>query len=105
MSRVAHAVAAMVIGTVVAAPLPAAAQAQQACAKRTDIIKHLSGQYQETPVAIGLADNGSLVEILASTDGSTWTLLFSLPTGVSCLVATGQDWQTAPRLAELGPPA
>jgi hypothetical protein len=96
---------AALVGIAIAAPLPAQAQAQQACGKRADIIKHLAGQYQESPVAIGLADNGSLVEILASTDGATWTLIFSLPTGTSCLVATGQDWQTAPRIAELGPPA
>lgn len=89
----------------VAAPSPADAQGAQACGKRADIIKHLAGQYQEQPVAIGLADNGSLVEILTSTDGGTWTLIFSLPTGMSCLVATGQDWQSLPRVAELGPPA
>lgn len=84
---------------------PAAAQSPQSCAKRTDIIKHLTGQFHETPVAIGLSDNGSLLEILASTDGKTWTLLFSSPAGVSCLMATGQDWQSLPRLAEVGPPA
>jgi hypothetical protein len=84
---------------------PAAAQSPQACAKRIDIIKHLTGQFHETPVAIGLSDNGSLLEILASTDGKTWTLLFSLPTGMSCLMATGQDWQALPRVAEVGPPA
>lgn len=84
---------------------PAFAQAPGQCAKRMDIVKHLSGQYQEQPVAIGLADNGSLLEILATTDGKTWTLLFSMPTGLSCLMATGQDWQSLPLLAQLGPPA
>jgi hypothetical protein len=96
--------AALIGATMLVSPLPANAQAAQ-CAKRIDIIKHLTGQYQEAPVAIGLADNGSLLEILASTDGKTWTLLFSMPTGVSCLMATGQDWQSLPRMAEVGPPA
>lgn len=59
-------------------------------------MKHLAGEYQEQPVAIGLADNGSLIEILTSHDGGTWTLIFSTPNGMSCLVATGQDWQTRP---------
>lgn len=104
MSRTALALAA-IIGAALAAPSPAAAQNAQACGKRIDILKHLTGQYQEQPVAIGLADNGSLVEILTTTDGATWTLIFSLPNGVSCLVATGKDWQTVPRVAELGPPA
>jgi len=88
-----------------ASPPPAFAQATGQCAKRTDIVKHLTGQYHETPVAIGLADNGSLLEILASNDGKTWTLLFSMPTGLSCLMATGQDWQSVPLVAQVGPPA
>lgn len=83
----------------------AVAQSPQMCTNRTDIIRHLTSTYHETPVAVGLSDNGSLMEVLASKDGKTWTLLFSLPTGISCLMATGQDWQTFPRLADIGPPA
>ena len=104
MSRIAWFTAAVVGAALIASP--ASAQSPpQSCAKRADIIKHLSGQFQEAPVAIGLSDNGSLLEILATTDGKTWTLLFSMPTGMSCLMATGQDWQALPRLAEYGPPA
>lgn len=82
-------------------PLNAAAQqqSQPSCAKRSEIVKHLGGNFHEQPVAIGLSDNGSLLEVLASEDGKTWSLLFSMPTGISCLMATGQDWQTLPRLA------
>ncbi len=105
MSRIAWITTAL-MGAALFSPItPAAAQAPQSCAKRMDIIKHLSGQFHEAPVALGLADNGSLLEILASTDGKTWTLLFSMPTGMSCLMATGQDWQSLPRVAEMGPPA
>lgn len=105
MSRTALITAAIVSAALLGSITPAEAQSPQSCAKRTDIIKHLTGQYHETPVAIGLSDNGSLLEILASSDGKTWTLLFSMPTGVSCLMATGQDWQALPRVAEIGPPA
>jgi len=105
MSRIALIAAATVSAALLGSVTSAEAQSPQSCAKRTDIIKHLTGQYHETPVAIGLSDNGSLLEILASSDGKTWTLLFSMPTGVSCLVATGQDWQALPRVAEIGPPA
>lgn len=104
MSRTALALVALA-GIATAMPLPAAAQSLQACGKRTDILKHLAAQYQEKPVSIGLADNGSLVEILTTADGETWTLIFSQPNGVSCLVASGKDWQSIPRVAELGPPA
>ncbi len=102
MSRIAWVGAAL--GAILFAS-PVAAQTPAQCAKRVDIVKHLTGQFHETPVAIGLADNGSLLEILASTDGKTWTLLFSTPTGMSCLMATGQDWQSVPLMAQAGPPA
>ena len=104
MSRTVTALALTAAATLAAPPL-ADAQSMQACGKRSDIIKHLSGEYQEKPVAIGLADDGSLIEILTTTDGSTWTLMFSRANGMSCLVATGKDWQSLPRVAEVGPPA
>ncbi len=107
MNRVARRLLGFCVGSVATIVSSAAAMGQTPgqCAKRGEIIKHLSGQFSETPVAIGLADNGTLMEILASVDGKTWTLLFSMPTGMSCLMATGQDWQSLPRIAEIGPPA
>jgi hypothetical protein len=77
------------------------AQAQQApaCVKRADLLKHLSEKYQEVPAAVGLGDNGSLLEVFATADGSTWTVAISMPNGVACMVATGQDWRDVPRSA------
>lgn len=72
---------------------PAAAQAPPACAKRADILAYLEANFVEVPVAIGLSASGALVEILASDGGRTWTLLFTLPNGMSCLIAAGDDWQ------------
>ena len=54
---------------VAAFSLPAAAQQQAACAKRGDVLKHLSAEYTEAPVAIGLANNGGVVEVLSSKKG------------------------------------
>gem|GEM_PF-1699768 len=76
------------------------------CAPRTEVIKHLAAEYKENAAAVGIADNGSAVyEILTSADGSTWTLLYSTPNGLSCLMATGQYWQTVPSTVALGPEA
>lgn len=107
MNRVTRRLLGIYIGSIATISSSAAAMSQspQPCAKRSDIIQHLAGQFHETPVAIGLTDNGALMEVLASTDGKTWTLLFSMPSGLSCLMATGQDWQSLPRIAETGPPA
>lgn len=89
----------------IVATVPAYAQSPQACAPRAEILKHLAGKYREQPIAVGIADNGGAVlELLASENGVTWTLLLTLPNGRSCLVATGQDWQTVP-VAVLADPA
>jgi hypothetical protein len=77
----------------------AAAQAGTPCSKRTDVIAELSKKYQETPVAIGLASNGNLLEVLTSNDGTTWTIIQTAPTGIACMVAAGEGWQ--PKEAQL----
>lgn len=76
------------------------------CAPRAEVIKHLAVEYKEKTAAVGIAENGSAVyEILTSSDGSTWTLLYSTPNGMSCLMATGQHWQSLPQNIALGPEA
>lgn len=82
---------------VIATGIECRAQQQgPACVKRSDLVKHLAGKYQEAPTAIGLADNGALIEVFAAADGSTWTVLVTMPNGISCMVATGQQWQSIP---------
>jgi hypothetical protein len=49
-----------------------------------------------------LTRDGRLLEILISEKG-TWTVLVSLPTGVSCIVFEGTDWQG--RSLAVGPDA
>ncbi len=75
---------------------PAQAQSVTKCGPRADILKQLATQYRENPVAGGLADNGGLLEVLASIDGSTWTALITRPDGNSCLVMSGETWQILP---------
>ena len=88
-------VAAMAFGQTV----DARAQTASNCGPRADLLKQLSSKYRESPVAIGVADNGSLLEVLASTDGATWTALVSRANGYSCVVMSGEDWQShAPQL-------
>ena len=69
-----------------------ASRAPQACAKRTDAVTHLASKYEEAPVAIGIANNGGVLEVLSSEKGS-WTILVTMPNGVSCMLATGQSWE------------
>ena len=76
---------------VAAFSLPAAAQQQAACAKRGDVLKHLSAKYTEAPVAIGLANNGGVVEVLSSKKGNSWTIIITMPNGPTCMVAAGEN--------------
>jgi hypothetical protein len=97
------ALAAAAVALTVAPALPAHAQSP-ACIKRADLLQHLAKQYHEAPAAVGLADNGSLLEVFASKSGETWTVTVTMPNGVSCMIATGQQWQDLPRVAQLEEP-
>lgn len=78
--------------------LPAAAQ-DLACAKRSEVLKQLSARYTETPVALGLANNGGVLEILSSKTGATWTILITMPNGPTCMIAAGEHWEKLPHTA------
>ena len=78
---------------VAVAATPAAADESMACGKRDEMLGHLSGKYQEEPVAMGLATNGSLVEILASDTGNSFTIVYTTPDGQTCMMAAGSNWE------------
>ncbi|MER9234179.1 hypothetical protein NKI56_19120 [Mesorhizobium sp. M0622] len=83
--------------------IPAAAEAgSPLCASRPEILKQLSTRFKEAPVALGLAKNGSVVEVLTSDDGETWTIMVSQPNGPSCLVAAGEGWEELKRVGAKG---
>jgi hypothetical protein len=67
--------------------------AAQQCDNRDSILDTLASKYSEAPIAIGVTNNGGLVEILTTGDGKTWTLIMSSPKGQTCLVAAGQGWK------------
>ena len=73
--------------------LPASAQ-QSVCGKRGDILKQLSIRYSEAPAAMGLASTGGMVEVLTSPAGGSWTIIMTMPNGMSCLVAAGENWES-----------
>lgn len=68
------------------------AEARQVCDKRTDVLTQLSKKYAEKPTAVGVTANGGIVELLSEKDGKTWTLIVTMPNGISCLIAAGSDW-------------
>lgn len=72
------------------------------CAPRPELLKQLSKRFNEAPVALGLAKNGSVIEVLTSDDGETWTIMISQPNGSSCLVAVGEGWEELKRVGAKG---
>ncbi len=83
---------------------PASAQSPgQQCAKREAVVSSLKDRYSEAPVALGLNNHGALVEVLTAEEGETWTILVSMPNGVSCVVAAGENWTTRERVASVWP--
>lgn len=73
-------------------PSPATSAAP-VCGDRQKVIASLSAKYAEEPVAVGVTANGGVIEVLKSPNGESWTILFTYPSGPSCLVASGEAWQ------------
>ena len=76
------------------------ALAQQPCAPRDALVANLNDKFGETLRFQGLTHpNRQLVEVLVSKDGETWTILVTLPGGLSCITGSGKDWRdVAPEL-------
>ena len=82
-------------------PVAASAAAESTpCGPRPELVKQLSKKFHEEPIAIGLTNKGSLVEVLTSDNGSTWTIMISQPNGSSCLVAAGEGWEVLKHVAK-----
>ena len=71
----------------------ASATAEQVCATRDSALTQLEKQYEEKVFGRGLVANGKrMIELFVSDTGS-WTMLVSDPSGLSCIMASGEGWQ------------
>jgi hypothetical protein len=70
-----------------------AAQAAPLCDDREALISQLRDRWGEAPVALGLTGAGRLLEVLATADGATWTIIATRPDGRACVLDAGTDWQ------------
>lgn len=85
--------AAAAITAILIATPAATQQLQRVCGERAKILAHLNKNYGEVPYIVGLAANGSVLEITRNTAGS-WTLLYTHTDGTSCVVGSGESLQT-----------
>jgi hypothetical protein len=89
------------------AVIASTAMAQPQCDQRDSVLELLAQKYKEAPVAIGVTHNGAigvthnggLVEVLSTGNGTTWSIIVTTPTGMSCLVAAGEGWRVKEQVA------
>ena len=76
------------------------AQTNRNCAERDQVINRLAEGYGETRQSIGLGANNSVVEVFASEETGSWTITVTSAAGITCLVATGQAFETTKEVLE-----
>ena len=92
----------LIVALIVVESAQLAAAESMKCTERTAAIRHLQGKFSESPVAMGLTNTGTVLEVLTSNAGESWTILVTMPNGTSCLIAAGEGWRTIPSVAVLG---
>jgi hypothetical protein len=78
----------------VASALDAEAQGTRNCGPRDAVVERLAEGYGESRQSMGLGANNAVVEVFASEETGTWTITVTTPNGLTCLVASGQSFET-----------
>ncbi len=94
------ALAAVLVGIMA---LPTAVGAS--CVARDWLVGELAERHGELKIAEAVTENGDLLELLASAEGKTWTLLITRPSGLTCDLIEGENLrEPLPALALAVPP-
>ncbi len=72
------------------------ASAQTPWIDRDEVVEKLGDEYSEQPSAMGLASNGGVIELFTAPYGATWTLVLTMPDGLSRIIAAGEGWTAVP---------
>jgi hypothetical protein len=64
------------------------------CHRYDEIASQLGSRYREAPVSLGVQTNGNLLQVFASPESGTWTILSTSPTGMTCVIAAGKSWES-----------
>ncbi|MGO7043459.1 hypothetical protein ACCS60_34530 [Rhizobium acaciae] len=78
---------------VIAHPHSAASQMMRSCAGRPEIVNFLDKNF-------GLINQNAVLEVYAAESG-TWTLIVTNVHGMSCVLLSGDSWDTMPALPGL----
>ena len=70
------------------------AQAQSRnCAEHARVVERLASGFGESRQSIGIGSDNTVVEVFASLETGTWTIVITRAGGPSCLVASGEAFQ------------
>lgn len=105
MTRLAAAFAAFACAAAASLPVSAAdltqastGTSQNLCGARNEIVTKLSSHYRELPTAVGMVDKNAVLEIFVS-DNGTWTIIATGTDGNSCVLSSGEGWQSTTMVA------
>lgn len=85
------------VAAILLATQHAFSQENRSCGPRDRVVQRLETTYGETRQSIGLAPNSGVIEIFASDQTGTWTITVTTPNGTTCLVASGQAFESFPQ--------
>jgi hypothetical protein len=64
------------------------------CGPRKAVLAALEQSYHEAAFAMGMAGGGALVEVFANLTTGSWSILATSPAQITCLVASGDHFET-----------
>ncbi len=64
------------------------------CGPREAVLTILGDRYGESRQSIGIGSDNQVIEVFASEDTGTWTITVTFPNGLTCLMASGQSFET-----------
>ena len=68
------------------------AEAMPRCGPRATVLEQLAAEYHEVPIAVAAMKNGGLLEVVATVDGATFSIVVTSPKGWSCIATVGANW-------------
>lgn len=85
----------LAVSTILLAVQPMFGQSQpsQNCAPHASMVAQLVEKYGETRQSIGLTSGNQLVELFASSETGSWSIIVTRPTGMTCILAAGQAFE------------
>ena len=71
------------------------AEAAPQCGNHDKIVEVLGNKFKETRRVMGVVNSTAVMELFMSLQG-TWTMVITDTSGLSCITASGEEWQDVP---------